>query len=100
MLTYDTYFNGRPQTVGPLPFSEFAPVAVTGELMVGSSVANGVRIGASRGLEREDGGLEPGASSSRETEEAALVRTVGYGLWNISGGAGADMPRALRGSVE
>ena len=99
-MTYDTYFSGRPQTVGPLPPSELPPGVDMGELMVGSSVVSGVRRGASRGLEREDGDLEPGASSSRETEEAALVRTVGYGLWNISGGAGADMPRGRRGSVE
>lgn len=99
-MTYETYFSGRPKIVGPLPLSEVAPVAVTGELIVGNSAVRGVRIGVSRGLERADWGLELGVSSSRETEEAILVRAAGYGLWNISGGVGANVPRVLRGSVE
>ena len=72
MMTYDTYFKGRPQTVGSLLLSEDC----AGGLMVGSSVMGEGR-GVSRGLEREEGGLEAGASSSREMEETALVRTVG-----------------------
>ena len=55
--------------------------------------------GVSRGLERDDGGLEASVSF-KETEDD--VRAVGYGLWYTSGEDGADMPRAetLRGREE
>ena len=82
-MTYDTYFRGRPHTVGLLLTSNgLANGEVVGELIVGSSeVSSEGRMGVSRGLERDDEGLDAGASSSSVTKEAVLARRVGYGLW-------------------
>ena len=77
--TYETYFNGRPHTVGPLSDPAPFPVALKGDLIDGSVVVSrGKRVGDSRGLERDTG--EAGASS-REMVDAVEVRTVGYCLW-------------------
>ena len=71
--THETYFSGRPHTVGPL--SE--PFAGPGEWIDGKT--SGSRgMGFNRGLERDDGALEA-SDSFRETEDD--VRATEYCRW-------------------
>lgn len=85
------------------PLSDPLPVTLRGELIDGKDSAFRLRdgsTGVSRGLDRDDEGLETGlehGASSRDIVDD--VRAVGYGLWCMSGKDGADMPRTkdLRG---
>ena len=75
--THETYLSGRPQMVGWGAASSTLGEP-KGELMAGMGMLSGGTRGGGRGLERDEGGLEGGRSSSRETSEGAeLVRTAG-----------------------